>query len=109
MSGENQSIKTLKTGQYVVIKHVLPEIKTIELRKIANKLNSTESRPIYIAAEPLLGKCTSDRYKSAGINIILKRSSAWLKAILGEKWLILANKSLLRRTWPSNAIRRFEM
>ena len=100
MPDEYQTAKLLKTGEHIIVKSVLPETNIARLSNIANRLENTESRPIYVAREPLLGDNASDRYLSAGIDIILKRASTWLKATLGEKWLILANKSLLRRTWP---------
>ena len=95
-----QQSNRLKTGQKVIIKHVLEKSTLNKLNQIANKLNCTESRPIYIAKEEALGSSPLERYKSAGVNTILNKAAPIIEATIGKKWLILTNKVLIRRTWP---------
>ena len=88
-----QQSNRLKTGQKVIIKHVLEKSTLNKLNQIANKLNCTESRPIYIAKEEALGSSPLERYKSAGVNTILNKAAPIIEATIGKKWLILTNNS----------------
>ena len=100
MIDSKQQSNRLKTGQKVIIKHALPNDALNKLRQVADKMNCVESRPIYIAREESLGATPLERYKSAGVTMILKKTAPIIEATLGKKWLILTNKVLIRRTWP---------
>ena len=102
MTGDRQIGNNLTTGEHIVLRNVLPEINIEKLKAVTAKLKDLEHRPIYIAKERLLGENTLKRYESAGVSIILERAAPWIKTIIGERWLILTNKVLLRRTWPMN-------
>ena len=93
-------IRGLKTGEHIVLRSVVPEVALQKLRLVSNRLGDTNSRPIYIADETSLGENKAERYKSAGLTSVLAQASPWLRAMIGERWLILNNKVLLRRTWP---------
>ena len=92
--------RELKTGEYITINNVLSEKHTNKLKEITGRLKSSDSRPIYIAKEDSLGGNVAERYHSAGLDVILRKSTPWIKAMIGPRWLVLANKALLRRTWP---------
>ena len=95
-----QDAKELKTGQYVILNNALPQTNMKKLKAVSSKLVGLKSAPIYIAQEKLLGANILERYNAAGVNAILERAAPWLEATIGKRWLILANKVLLRRTWP---------
>ena len=100
MNIDMQHPRKLKTGEFSIIRRVLPETIIDRLRATANQLKDIDSRPIYITNEMSLGKHTLERYANAGIKNILKHAGPLLKAMIGDEWLILANKALIRRTWP---------
>ena len=90
----------LQTGSYSIIKKALPEKNILMLREISNRLTSNKSRPIYIARERTMGENMVERYRSAGLKTLLNKARPLIRAILGQRWLILTNKVILRRTWP---------
>ena len=92
--------KDLTTGKYTIIKRALPSQQLGKLELIASKLNKANKKPIYIAAEDMLGTNAVERYKTAGIDMLIKKAEPVIKELLGKEWLILTNKVLLRRTWP---------
>ena len=90
----------MRTGQHIIIKNALPENYVERLEKVTEKLVTTKSRPIYISEEPQLGANIVERYKSAGLKVIFRHAEPFINRMIGQKWLILSNKVLLRRTWP---------
>tara|TARA_Y100001954_G_C15818921_1_gene608884 strand:+ start:1015 stop:1749 length:735 start_codon:yes stop_codon:yes gene_type:complete len=100
MDEKKQTRYELKTGEHIILKSVLPTENIEKLKEVANRLQDSKSRPIYIANEKLLGEHTKKRYESAGMNFILKHAKPWIRRMIGEQILILTNKALIRRTWP---------
>lgn len=92
--------KALTTGKYTIMKRALQRNYLEKLECVANKLNRVDKRPIYIANEEMLGSDIVERYKTAGIDKLIKKAEPIIKEQLGKEWLILTNKALIRRTWP---------
>jgi len=85
----------------VRIPAVLPRPKLERLRQLANQhLSAPGQRPLRLADQPALGSSPEERYRSAGVHALLAAARPWLDATLGPRWLVLAGKVLLRRTWP---------
>lgn len=91
----------LQTGSHQVLRGVLPAAKRDRLQVLADQqLQSRHDRPIYIAQQEALGASALQRYQAAGVHCLLEAAEPWLRDLLGERWLVLAGKVLLRRTWP---------
>ena len=96
----------MQTGKYMVVKGILDKEHVKELKKLADqKLIHEKARPLYIAKEESLGKSIIERYKKAGITSTLVKCSKIISREIGNKWLILENKVLVRRTWPMSKIK----
>lgn len=92
---------SLKTGEHHVLRAVLPLAKRQRLQALADQqLQDRSSRPLYIAQQEALGHTPIQRYRAAGVHALLAAAAPWLHAYLGEQWLVLGGKVLLRRTWP---------
>lgn len=90
-----------RSGSFEILKKVLPNTQCDKLQKLANdRLIDQKSNPIYISQSSELGSSPIERYKSAGINYIVKSAQPWLEYHIGKEWLVLSGKVLLRRTWP---------
>ena len=100
MNDQRKYPRPLNTGEFTIIRGTLPGTTLDRLRATANQLRDIKSRPIYIANEMSLGKNKLERYGNAGLKNILRHAEPWLKAMIGNEWLILTNKALIRRTWP---------
>ena len=97
---ENKNYK-LTNGEYKVIRGVLHEKQISTLRKLADEnLKTQEARPLYICKQQKLGKQIIERYQQSGLKDLLRSCHPWLKNNIGDQWLILSHKFLLRRTWP---------
>lgn len=71
------------------------------MEELANeKLKHKESRPIFINMENSLGRDLQTKYINCGMEQILESAKEILLENIGKEWLILTNKSLIRRTWP---------
>jgi hypothetical protein len=91
----------LPTGRHVLLRGVLPEPKRLRLQALADQqLTTSGERPLYIADQPCLGVTPLQRYRAAGVHCLLDAARPWLEACIGPRWLVLAGKVLLRRTWP---------
>ena len=77
-----------------------------ELKNLADqKLLNEKARPLYIAKEKALGSTIIERYEKAGITSAIGKCSKIITREIGDKWLILENKVLVRRTWPMSKIK----
>ena len=93
--------KPLSPGRYVRLPRALPGVKLERLRQLARQhLQQPEDRPLRLAEQKALGATLRERYRAAGVFALLEAARPWLEASLGPRWLVLANKVLLRRTWP---------
>ena len=101
---EKEYPNILKTGEYFIMKEVLKSTDLTPLKRVTERLKHIKSRPIYISGERDLGESTIERYKAAGIEKILERAKPLLQKMIGDKWLLLTNKVLLRRTWPISEV-----
>ena len=91
----------LSNGKYSILRGVLHETQLNILRSLANKkLKTKKTPPIYICDQDILGKDSIERYRNACLKKLLKSCHPWIKNNIGEQWLILSHKFLLRRTWP---------
>jgi hypothetical protein len=91
----------LATGQHRLVRGVLPAPKRQRLQALADRqLNDRNQRPLYIAEHAALGATPQQRYRAAGVHCLLEAARPWLLASIGPRWLVLAGKALLRRTWP---------
>jgi hypothetical protein len=91
----------LQTGEHQLLRAVLPAAKQQRLQALADQhLLSQGDRPLSIAQQQALGATAEQRYRAAGVHCLLAAAAPWLQALLGERWLVLAGKVLLRRTWP---------
>jgi hypothetical protein len=91
----------LQTGQHVRLPGVLPLPKLQRLRRLADlHLNRPGDRPLRLADQAALGASPEERYRAAGVQALLAAARPWLDATIGPRWLVLAGKVLLRRTWP---------
>lgn len=91
----------LQPGQHVRLPAVLPLPKLQRLRHLADlHLSRAGDRPLRLADQAVLGPSPEARYRAAGVQALLAAARPWLEATLGPRWLVLAGKVLLRRTWP---------
>lgn len=96
----------MQTGKYLITKSILDRENVKKLKELADqKLLHENTRPLYIAKEKSMGNSIIERYENAGITSALGKCSKIITREIGNKWLILENKVLLRRTWPMSKIK----
>jgi len=96
-----RQLSGLQTGEHQLLRSVLPAAKRQRLQLLADKhLLGLNDPPIFIANQRSLGSSVLQRFHAAGVHCLLRAGEPWLRALLGERWLVLAGKVLVRRTWP---------
>ena len=86
-------------------KDILPAIKLQRLKKLADLcLKSAKDKLIIVHVIPHPGNSPEERFKTAGVHLLLEADRPWLLETLGISWLVIAEKVFLRRTCPMNEI-----
>lgn len=97
----NKASQFLQPGQHVRLPEALPHPKLERLRHLADlHLSQPGDRPLRLADQHSLGPTPEARYRAAGVFALLAAARSWLEVMIGPRWLVLAGKVLLRRTWP---------